>query len=296
MSDYQLNQYLADKGIYYKHSGKVNPLGIVLVPLIGILGAAILSIVYAYATVYIPFVYLNFFITLGYGFAIGHLVVKAAEAGKIRNLKLVLFFGIIIAIFAEYFNWVSWIFAYTKTKVFVASPIDIIRIMGILGHLGAWSIKSVVVKGGFLYFVWFVEAVIIMGLIIAHSYTTIKSMPFCERCNIWIKSKIRISRLQPITDVAGFKNELERKDYSRLLNLERMSSSDNAYTVIELLICPSCREQHLLNVEKVRITTNSKGKKIESHTTIIENLIISEDTFLLARSLGRVKSVPPVQA
>lgn len=295
MSDYQLHQYLAGKGIYYKHSGKTNTLGLFLVPLFGILGAAILSIVYAYATVYIPFVYLNFLITIGYGFAIGQLIILGAEAGKVRNLKMVLFFGIITAIFAEYFNWVSWIFAYTKTKVFVMAPTGIIKIMGILAKVGAWSIKDIVVKGGVLYFVWFMEAIVIMGIIIYHSYLTIKSMPFCENCNIWIKSKIRISMLQPIVDIKGFVNELERKDYSSLLKLERMKSSDNTYTVVELLTCPSCRQQHLLNIKSVKITTTSKGKKSESSQTIVENLIISEDLCSLIKDLGRVKVASPTQ-
>lgn len=288
MGDYQFHQYLASKGIYYMHSGKTTPLGIILIPLFGILGAAFFSIIYAYATVYIPFVYLNCLITMGYGFIIGKLIIIGAEKGKIRNLKLVLFLAILVAIFAEYFNWLSWIFAYSKGELFVMSPLEIISILKVIAVFGAWSIKSFVVKGITLYLVWVAEAAIIMGVIIYYPYATIKSMPFCEKCNIWIKNKIMISMLEPIIDVESFKSQLERRDYGNLLKLKMVDRNSSAYTVIELLSCPSCRQQYILNVKSMKVITNSKGKKSSNSKTIIENLIINEDTYSLIRGLNKI--------
>ena len=95
---------------YYKPSGKISPLAFVILLLVCAVIMPILGVIYAYATWYIPIVYINFLITIVFGisisFVIGHLLIKL---GKIRNYRLSVLFAIIASLVAYYSQWVVWV-------------------------------------------------------------------------------------------------------------------------------------------------------------------------------------------
>ena len=55
----------------YKHSGRSGALGVPLALVAGLAAACLLGAGYAFAVNWIPFIYINFFVTLGFGFAVG---------------------------------------------------------------------------------------------------------------------------------------------------------------------------------------------------------------------------------
>lgn len=67
--------------LYYQRSGRMGALGLPLMLGMGIGAAALLGIPYAYAVHYCPLIYINFLITLAFGFAIGIAVNVAAHGG-----------------------------------------------------------------------------------------------------------------------------------------------------------------------------------------------------------------------
>ena len=68
------------------------------------------ALIYTYLIWYIPFIYINFFITAGIGVVTGISVsYLAVNLGKIRNSKIALLIGILGGIMALYFSWAVWI-------------------------------------------------------------------------------------------------------------------------------------------------------------------------------------------
>ena len=95
---------------YYKPSGQFSPLSILYFILTCIIIIPLLATIYSYCIWYIPFPYINFFITAGFGFAVGLAISYfAIKHGKVRNGKVALLLGLLGGIIALYFHWVVWL-------------------------------------------------------------------------------------------------------------------------------------------------------------------------------------------
>ena len=152
-----------DAGKYYAHSGKFGLMGPIYMLVMGTVGSLVLSAVYGYAIYYIPFIYLNFLITLGFGACVGFLVGYGGKLGKVRNPGMLLIFGLAFGMFAEYAGWVSWIFALSKQQALALQPLDIWAVVMLVGQEGAWSIFGWTPTGASLFAIWAIEAVMIIG-------------------------------------------------------------------------------------------------------------------------------------
>src|SRR5262245_17475610 len=96
---------------YYKHSGKI-PIHSVLLGLsAGLVASAILAIAYAYADLYIPIVYLNILLCLGFGAGVSIVTAMAMHRGKLRNTPVAIALVMSLTLFAYYLCWVVWICA-----------------------------------------------------------------------------------------------------------------------------------------------------------------------------------------
>ncbi|WP_055666088.1 hypothetical protein [Desnuesiella massiliensis] len=263
---------------YYKESGKIPPFAPLIIILIGILAVPILSFIYSYATFYIPFIYANLFIAIAFGILIGIVVSFAGKLGKVRNKALLIIFALLFAILAEYFAWVAWIYAYSKQTAFIWHPLDVLEVMKLILPEGTWSIgrSHAPVRGTFLALVWIIEAIIILvSSIIFPSMTSV----FCEECNCWIKDEKTLSHLEPIENVEEFKNQLEQRQYSALLNLQKVDEGSAVYTEVDFGICDKCKNLSYMTVKTITVKKDSKGKEKKSEEDIVEKLIIDTDTY-----------------
>jgi len=263
---------------YYQHSGVIGLSGPINMALFGSTAALVLGAIYGYAIFYIPFIYLNFFITLFFGMGVGYSIHLGAKIGKVRNTKAVLCFGLIIGCLAEYVGWVSWILAFSKQEALVLMPWDMFSIMHKIAEEGVWSIFGGTPSGFFLYAIWAIEAVMIIGATSLASCSKLSTTPFCEECEEWIEEKFTIGFLDPVTNPDELKAQLEQTDFTLLNSLKKQQTTKDEYTEIDLLHCPDCRQNHFLTIKSVKITMDSKSKKEEKdENNIIENLIITQE-------------------
>ena len=70
---------------YYRHSGSFSPALLVLGAIIALAGSLLVAWIYAYAIYYIPFIYINVFLTAGFGFAVALISVHVMRGAKLRN-------------------------------------------------------------------------------------------------------------------------------------------------------------------------------------------------------------------
>lgn len=271
--------------MYYKHSGNMGPMGIVYMILIGIVGTVILSAIYGYAIFYIPFIYLNFFITLGFGAILGFLISQGAKWGKVRNNKVLYLFGFGFGLLAEYAGWVAWIYAFTDQKYFVTNLSGMWNLLGLIAEKGAWTIFGWTPTGFALYATWVIEGLMIIGGCTVLAGMTLSGIPFCERCNRWVEEKHTVYPLEPIEDPETFKTHVEQGDLSQVLSLKKPEGEGNYFTQIDLTQCSKCQTLHLMTVNAVSVTVDDKGEEKEDSDTIIENLIIDSQTY------GKIQSM-----
>lgn len=264
---------------YYKHSGKIGLAGPIYMLILGALGASILGAIYGYAIYYIPIIYLNIFLTLGLGGIVGYIVGFSAKLGKVRNTSIVLFFGFLLGLFAEYVGWVSWIYASSEQSMLLLMPSSILNTIQMLSVDGVWSIFSSTPTGMALYAIWAIEALVIIGTSILVASMFISATPFCENCNRWIEEEDALLPLEAVSNPDDLKLKLEQGDYSALNALKSKGEEENVYTQINLLHCSSCEQNHFLSVKSVAVSLDSDNKEEKEESYIVENLIISSDTY-----------------
>src|SRR4051794_39520539 len=95
--------------LYYKPSGKFTFSGVALGLAGGFINGLILALVYAYLISYIPFVYLNFFLTIGYGLLLGFIVGSVMRWGKVRNSWVGAMVALVVVVISLYFSWAVWL-------------------------------------------------------------------------------------------------------------------------------------------------------------------------------------------
>lgn len=89
----------------YRHSGKFGATALVAVPLVGVLLGWPLGLAYAYLIKWIPFVYLNILLTIGYGALLGLAVGWTLQRCRVRNLPVTLVLAVVVGVAANYLQW-----------------------------------------------------------------------------------------------------------------------------------------------------------------------------------------------
>lgn len=276
----------SSRSLYYKHSGHIGALGLAKLIATALVGTLVACVIYAYGTFYIPFVYLNFLFTFGYGLAVGFLVVIGAKLGKVRSPAVVACCGFGFGLFAEYANWVAWLFALSKQSAVVVSPLDMLTLMQRIAEKGVWSVKGLTPTGTVLYLIWVMEALIIIGVAGFMSWRSLKVLPFCERCNQWVDQSHKVTALDFVLDPDALRSQLERGEFVALEKLKRTVGNTD-YTELELMHCPSCQDLFLLSVTTVVTREDSKGREEKTETTVVENLLIDSQAFGRLKQCGK---------
>ena len=265
---------------YYKHSGKIGCLGLTLILLVGIPCILVLGFVYGYAIYYIPLIYFNFFIVLGYGGVAGFVVGKLARLGKVRNGKIIFFSGLFAGLLAEYTGWITWLTAATGDLWMLGGflfPTEVFSLIQMLNQEGVWSVFGVTPTGWFLHLIWIVEAMMVIGAAVLFCAGTGLGDPYCEKCKRWVDQEEMISLLEQIADPNLFKAQLEQGDYAAILSLKK--ATGDRFTKLKLRQCPSCQQLNTLSVFDVTSYLTNKGEPRSDERSIVDQLLISPELY-----------------
>lgn len=255
---------------YYQPSGKFSPLSIILLLLMAITIFPLLALAYTYASWYIPFVYINFILTIAFGFAVGYMVnTFVIKQGKVRNVWLGALLAAIGGLIAMYFNYVIWLnllfhleadpmgpepdSLITQILNFAVNPVAVFSLMKEINAIGTWGIKSSsAVSGTFLTIIWLIEAAVVIGLPAFMSISR-TSLPFCESSNSWAE-EIAIGGFNSIENKDEFIANLEIGDLSQLTGLgkteEEESSSLHFFKMEESATCYVSVNNHQIDYDE----------------------------------------------
>ncbi|MCC6372476.1 MAG: hypothetical protein IT236_15840 [Bacteroidia bacterium] len=278
---------------YYKPSGAMAPISIIYFLILCFLIVPLLALGYAYATWYIPFIYINIIIAAALGAFTGVIADKLViKKGMVRNPILALVFGMIAGLFACYFQWAVWVslvinagdhvgfdslgFTVSNIKivqVFQLSfhPEMLYRLASAINESGTWSIKGGQVSGIPLTIIWIIEALIITGISLALAYVPSKK-PFSENNNRWF-DEFELGKLFTlIENKEQFVKDLEAGKEEALQTLPFCENETSAHSRITLY---GDESDYYVSIANKLPKTNKDGKIEFSEEDVVTNLSIS---------------------
>jgi len=258
---------------FYRHSGKFGVHG----PLLAVLAACLLGyplgIAYAYLIDWIPFVYLNFFITLFYGMAFGLLSAFLLRFARVRNTLVASLTGLASGACAYYFSWNGYVHMLMSDPPLLADFGQLSRLTNLLYTVGSWSIGSsgTPVTGPLLGLVWAVEATMIIGACTVLAYGAVALVPYCESCRNWLSEEEKIDTL----DHFDSPQHIEQLKAGSIAPLDQARPRDPAasrFARLTVRHSPKCAEFCTLSVDNVSVSVDKEGKSKEKSEAVISNL------------------------
>jgi hypothetical protein len=277
---------------FYEHSGRGGTWGVPLAAICGMVAAGVLALAYVYVLNWIPFIYVSFLATAGFGFGVGAAVACGAKIGKLRNMTLAMALGGLVGLIAVYFAW-----AFDPKARFpqeVVGPfwsLDAIFAYMKFGYEeGFWSIGrggGAAVTGPFLAAVWIAEA----GLIIGISAWAVKLMlgeqPFCEETNQWTKTEKGVARLSLENDeqIQDKLQQLLAGNIPALNEFFRTGANSN-HLQLDVATCADCPTCKFLTVRMIQYAVNKKGEVEKQESKLLVNMYVTPTELELIRTAG----------
>ena len=262
---------------HYAHSGKAPLIGLLLTLVGGSTAGVVLGAVYGFLIFWSPFVYINAFITLGFGFGLAVSVGTLAKIGKIRNAKLLTIIALVVAVAAYYVHWAVWVGRMTDASVM--APDQVWAFISVINALGPWSIFGWTPTGFALWAIWGIEALVIVGLgtISAHGVIDI---PFCEKTGQWTTETVLPGRF-----TLGDAPSIDSPN-SVVHALQPSAESSAAYTEVTVATAEGS-ELRCVSLNNVVIEVDKDGKEEKTTQNIVKNMIFDRDSFERLMQLGQ---------
>ncbi len=271
----------------YKHSG-VAPVGSLIKCLLaGLAAAAIGAFVYAWATQWIPIIYLNLLGTLAFGWLVGWIVGVLANLGRVRNSLVV---GAIAAFCMTVGLWAYWgasIWAMGGTELGVSawSPLVLLAFAQHLYENGSWGFKNgAPVTGPFLAGIWLLEAGTLYYMSVKQALGQVR-IPYCEQCGEWTEVELAVAAF----DATGQEPVWQRvitDDLPALGEVPLLVEDKSNYVRLDFAKCPKCEHSNFMTLQAVSITVNNKGETKTKEKTLISHGVLTAEQSEIIRHLA----------
>lgn len=287
---------------YYKSSGKFTLAGLSLGLVGGLLVGLLLAFAYAYIISYLPFVYLNFLCTIGFGALLGLAVGSLMRLGKVRSFGVAALVALVVAAASLYFSWAVWVSVLLgKADLQVGvlelaqQPAGLWEIVNKVNEVGAWKISNSTVSGGFLWLIWAAEAAIVLGGAVIAAAGMLGTSPFCESCQSWCshtKGLITVADVEP----AELKGRVEARDFDYVKGLAPKTEGQRDWARFDLYECPGCGKTNTLSVVRESITTDKKGNNSTNSSAVVKHLLLDKSEVYRLRQISQEMSQAPARA
>lgn len=279
----------------YRHSGKFNPAA-----LAAALGAAAglgipLGLAYAYLLRWIPFIYVNFLLTIGYGFAFGWLTRRLLKLGRVRNGTAAALTGLGVGLIALYCNWSGHIHALVDDAPWVLRPDQILAVIPVLYAEGTWTIKGMTISGIPLAIVWLIEAAVILAFAAIEPYGFVRDTPYSERNQCWLDEEKKIDTLELITDEAQVA-AVRRGDLMPVIAARPKAEGAAAYTRLVLKRAAAAGDFCTVRVQDVEVSIDDKGGVNEKTRDVTADLVLPASMYGLVAKLDELRPPAPPPA
>jgi len=269
----------------YKLSGKSGNIFIVGI-LLGPILVTLLCIIYAYIDVYNPIIYLTLLVFLGLLFGIIIVQKLVIHLSKCRSKVSSIIYGIVTGLFGVYANWCTFLYVlFSKDDIpmelldLLLSPSLVLEMMQSLSVNGFYTLFGTDVKGGFLWFIWIVEAFGIFGVGALIGLTAIHEEIFCEDCNRWAEDLNFDLRLA--IDNKDITKEIIETDIEKILDFDKLENPNSEHIKVNIHKCSKCQNTNTIDIDLITYKTNDKGEVNEKNEDFSSVYILSANQFNL---------------
>lgn len=254
--------------------GSAIPMGFLYSLAAGVLGAYLYTLFQSW----VPFIYLNIVAAIGFGALIGIAAGWALKKAHCRNTLLAVIIAAAGAIAGEGVSY--WLSYEDLVDTFAASegiPAEDLKAeFGILDYVAlridtgytigraSSSSNGPTVSGWVMVLVMLAEVLIVLGSAIGFAVSWI-SVPYCERCSAWTKSRTLGEILG--VDESSLNNAMSREDLPSAMRPVFAEGSDKRLEY-QLHQCDTCNETSYLTLT-LKWLEGKKGKKNEEKSTMI---------------------------
>ncbi len=256
---------------YYQPSGKIPFWGTVLMLGLGTLVSLISGFIYAVISRYNPIIYIQVFVTVGFGAVMGVAVNGVGHKMKVRNRFFAILISLVIGVLGMYFAWVwyIWMLWDWDTNLLIFQPAITWEIVQLLADQGLWEMRNAKPTGMVLYGFWLVEAVVVLGtcyLTGAETWT-----PFCEECNCWTEKRdaLTIAKANPVLITEA----MEEEQYDLIASLAAGEINLADYMSVVCYRCPNCEDSDFATVSSV-ITVQGKEGPVTTVTQFVRPIAV----------------------
>ncbi len=266
---------------FYRHSGKFNPLAPLLAVLAALVAGWPLGLLYAYLIKWIPFIYLNVFLTIGYGFVFGLLTLFLLKATKVRNGAVALLSGVAVGLLAWYFSWSGHVHALAGKTPWLLTPGQVWAVAKLLYAEGSWGLGLFghePLTGIPLAVVWLVEGAVMVGLSALVSYSSVGSTPYCEQHQCWLDEEKIMDKLDAFTQPAHLE-AFKAGDIAPLEAAQPRVPASGKFARLTLKHSARCDDFCTLSIANIEVSTDKEGKPVEKSTELMTNLLVPKSMF-----------------
>ncbi len=282
--------------LFYKASGKFNPLVVVAMPVIAAT-VFVLAYAYAYILVYNPFVYVNFLVFFGFCYVLGFITNYFIKLFKVRSVKTSLYLALFTGLVTLYLAWgifLSVLLSKEGERVGVVEllshPDHLWKSVILLANTGWYSIAGISISGVIAWITWSIEAAGFAGVPFLFALGFATSTVFCENCNIWAEEDegvlhFNLPSLEKLKEeeialvYEKFMEEFRVQNLRFLDKAIQAKEDDAQYFRIDAEWCKKCEETLTLSLRIIYREINDDGELEEDEDTIYEDLIVSPSTF-----------------
>lgn len=266
----------------YRHSGRFTLLGVIVALLAGCIVGILVGYLYAWGIPRIPEAKLACIATMAFGAGVGAATAMVMIGLKVRNTKVAALTGLGSATVAWYCSWAFWVanvlhqFVHKEVSSFLLMqrPGVLWILAKMINQNGTWGMsENSPTNGTELWIIWFLEAVVVLGLAAVTSAGLVNRKPFCESCNRWCSAAEKLC-LSPVEDVRQFKQQLEVHDLSFLAKLAA-GSVKATHLQAQLYSCPGCGELNTLTVKQIFIQPRKFGSPAVKEVMLADKLLVS---------------------
>lgn len=275
----------------YRHSGKFGVHALLLAPLVGVLVGWPLGFAYAYLIKWIPFVYLNAVLTLGYGLVVGLAMGATLKLCRVRSVPVAGLLATLAGVLANYFQWNGCVHALLDGAPLLCPPAGMVGFMQHLYEHGSWGMRSGGnVTGVMLALIWAAEALTILGVAIYSGTDPIRNTPYCEKSDSWLDENTKYSTLAAFTEPAQL-TALKAGDIGPVLEARPRQLEASVFGRLNLKYSPQCKDFFTLKVENVTLKTDKEGEVKEEVKALTKDLVLPSELRELVERFADLKPV-----
>jgi len=272
--------------IYYRPSGRIAPLAIVIFPLV-LLVIVPFAWLYAWCSFHVHPILVTL-VTLVYSLVLVTGPAIVAQSGKMRNPALMVAVALAIGLFGWYCQWAQWAAmngvlserAWPGLLYFSRHPAAVASLALALKGISAWTVIA-----GTLEF-------LLLAILPVLLTKKAASNPFCETSKAWVDELKLDRRFAQIdeADFQAFRAAAEASPDQLLALLKAPQGDPDRYTKLSLYACPGAPEAYLSVLDVTRSTR--QGKPSEMRSPIVEYLRIPPDMARLALAECEADAAP----